>query len=155
MYAGLYAGTRSGTERRVNLYNRAGRARPFFAEWSAGYQGTISDALWTWYCSPPQPRFERGNASSQRGSRFLGHHLITINPGKSKTWLRRDAFHQPMQSGATTRIIMRTGKISFIWSAIWSNIGSRPTPSGDARRVLCFPTRALATAWGKSTVFRL
>jgi hypothetical protein len=31
---------------------------------------------------------------SQRGSRFLGHDLITINPGKSKIWLRRDAFRQ-------------------------------------------------------------
>jgi hypothetical protein len=48
---------------------------------------------------------------SQRGSRFLGHDLITINPGKSKIWLRRDAFRQPMQSGNTTKIITRTGKI--------------------------------------------
>ncbi len=57
------------------------------------------------------------------GSRFLDCHLITINPGKgSKIWLRRDAFHQHIKSGNTTKIITRTGKISFIWSAIWSNI---------------------------------
>jgi hypothetical protein len=62
-------------------------------------------------------------SSNQRGSRFLADHLITIRPGKSKTWLRRDAFHQPIQNGNKTKIETRTGKISFMWSAIVSNIG--------------------------------